>query len=664
MIKNFVLTVLFLFCKLLMIAQNVGIGTTSPNASAALEIKSTSKGLLIPRTSSAGRTAIINPAKGLILYDTTTNSFWFHNGTVWSNLAASGSVGWLLIGNSGSNPSTDFIGTADNINLRFKINNTNAGFLTKNGNVFWGLRSGNSNTNGYSNIAVGTDALKANTFNSNIVAIGDSALFNNGTGATAAFFEGAGNTAIGSKSLYLNTKGFSNTATGYVALYSNTTGSRNTANGYYALNSTSIGNDNIAIGFAALNHNSTASENTAIGNYALSSQTFNNGGIAWASGNTAIGYNALENNYPTAIDNGINNTAVGHSALALNTQGAYNTATGVATLYYNTTGNNNTASGYAALYNNTTGYQNTATGQGALYSNDIGYFNTAIGYSALALNTNGSNNTAVGNDALNAGGVNCTATGSRALYSNNTANNTADGFEALYKTTTGYDNAAVGYQALYHNIDGTFNTAIGYAADVALSGISNATAIGFSAVVNGSNKMQLGNMLTAAIATSGGYTIASDGRFKENLRDDVKGLDFIMKLKPVTYNFDYNLFDQFVGNAAVASTDPAEKALFVNQETNAGKNSEYKRQLVARTSKRETGFVAQDVEKAVNESGYTGFNGVYAPTNSKDNYSLDYSKMVVPLVKAVQEQQVIIEEQNKKIELLVKEIQGIKEKLK
>jgi hypothetical protein len=71
-------------------------------------------------------------------------------------------------------------------------------------------------------------------------------------------------------------------------------------------------------------------------------------------------------------------------------------------------------------------------------------------------------------------------------------------------------------------------------------------------------------------------------------------------------------------------------------------NLAYRRQLDARSSKRETGFVAQDVERAVKESGYTAFNGVYAPTNPKDNYALDYSKMVVPLVKAVQEQQYII----------------------
>jgi hypothetical protein len=644
-------------------SQNVGIGTSNPHASAALEIKANTKGLLVPRTSSSSRIAIANPAKGLMLYDTTTSSFWFHNGTLWNNLSATGSVGWLLSGNSGTNPSTDFIGTTDNSSLRFKINNSNAGLLTNNGNVAWGLRSGNNITSGYSNIAVGTDALKASTFNSNIVAIGDSALFNNGTGATQAFFEGAGNTAVGSKTLYSNTKGYSNTASGFVALYSNTIGNRNTASGYYALNANTMGNDNIAIGYAALLHNTTANENTAIGNYALSKQIFNNGGIAWASGNTAIGYNALNNNYPTAIDNGVFNTAAGNSALAYNTTGAYNTATGYGSLYYNTTGSSNVAGGYAALYNNTTGYQNTATGQGALYLNDIGHSNTAYGYSALALNTNGSDNTAVGNEALNGGGAQCTATGARALHVNNTAYNTADGYEALLKTTTGFGNTAVGHHALQTNVDGGFNTAIGYGADVALPGLGNATAIGYFAVVNSSNKMQLGSILTDVIATSGGYTIASDGRFKDNLRDDVKGLDFIMKLRPVTYNFSYIRYDQFIksdSNEDPDSISIAQRTVY--QKMNSEK-LEYKRQLKVKSEKRETGFVAQDVEKAVKESGYPGFNGVYAPTNDKDNYSLDYSKMVVPLVKAVQEQQLIIEDQNKKLKAMQADIEMLKAEL-
>ncbi|MEO6539931.1 MAG: hypothetical protein ABIN74_03025, partial [Ferruginibacter sp.] len=60
-------------------AQNVGIGTTTPNSNAMLEVNSSTKGILIPRTSTTTRITI--PAvKGLLVYDTTTNSFWFNDG--------------------------------------------------------------------------------------------------------------------------------------------------------------------------------------------------------------------------------------------------------------------------------------------------------------------------------------------------------------------------------------------------------------------------------------------------------------------------------------------------------------------------------------------------------------------------------------------------------
>ena len=60
------------------------------------------------------------------------------------------------------------------------------------------------------------------------------------------------------------------------------------------------------------------------------------------------------------------------------------------------------------------------------------------------------------------------------------------------------------------------------------------------------------------------------------------------------------------------------------------------------SSIRQSGFIAQEVEKAAKESGYD-FNGVHKPANENDNYSIGYSLFVVPLVKAVQEQQQIID---------------------
>ncbi len=74
-------------------AQNVAINNDGsvPHTSAALDIKSTNKGLLIPRLTTAERTAVATPAKGLLVFDTDTSTFWFYNGTTWTNLAAGAS---------------------------------------------------------------------------------------------------------------------------------------------------------------------------------------------------------------------------------------------------------------------------------------------------------------------------------------------------------------------------------------------------------------------------------------------------------------------------------------------------------------------------------------------------------------------------------------------
>lgn len=89
----------------------VGIGTTTPLSSAQFEISSTTGGLLIPRVTQAQRTAIATPANGLLVYQTdATTGFWYFNGTIWTNFAASG---WSLTGDTGTNPATNFVGTTD-----------------------------------------------------------------------------------------------------------------------------------------------------------------------------------------------------------------------------------------------------------------------------------------------------------------------------------------------------------------------------------------------------------------------------------------------------------------------------------------------------------------------------------------------------------------------
>ena len=64
-----------------------------------------------------------------------------------------------------------------------------------------------------------------------------------------------------------------------------------------------------------------------------------------------------------------------------------------------------------------------------------------------------------------------------------------------------------------------------------------------------------------------------------------------------------------------------------------------------------SGFLAQEVESAAQASGYD-FSGLTKPKNQNEVYTLSYESFVVPLVKALQEQQVIIEEQNLRINSL------------
>src|SRR5262245_27415605 len=66
---------------------SVGIGTTTPNNSAALEIQSNSKGLLLSRMTTAQRNAIVNPAIGLLVFDTEKNCFYLYDGNGWRAFA-------------------------------------------------------------------------------------------------------------------------------------------------------------------------------------------------------------------------------------------------------------------------------------------------------------------------------------------------------------------------------------------------------------------------------------------------------------------------------------------------------------------------------------------------------------------------------------------------
>lgn len=89
----------------------VGIGTTSPDPSAQLEITATDKGMLVPRMNAAQRDAIATPATGLMIYNTDDNAFWYYNGTRWVSVVNSG-IGpdtTTFVGNTVTPPSPNLI---------------------------------------------------------------------------------------------------------------------------------------------------------------------------------------------------------------------------------------------------------------------------------------------------------------------------------------------------------------------------------------------------------------------------------------------------------------------------------------------------------------------------------------------------------------------------
>jgi hypothetical protein len=352
------------------------------------------------------------------------------------------------------------------------------------------------------------------------------------------------------------------------------------------------------------------------GDATIAGLTIGRGGGGIAS-NTAAGYQSLYNN-----TSGYNNTAAGYQSLYSNTTGYYNTAAGYRSLYSNSTGSYNTAAGYLSLNSNTTGFGNTAAGYLSLYSNTTGYSNTAAGYQSLYSNTTGYSNTTAGDQSLNSN-----TTGYR---------NTAAGYAALYVNTTGYYNTAYGYGAGSYNDINTNCTFIGYDADQSVTtDFTNATALGNTSRITASNQVRIGNGSVTSIGGYANWTNVSDGRYKQHVQENVPGLAFINKLRPVTYHLDVKGINRFLGEDVREQHAYMEHAgETVEQTEESARLAESGRQQ--KESSTYTGFIAQEVEKAADELGYE-FSGVDKPQNEHSLYGLRYAEFVVPLVKAVQE---------------------------
>jgi hypothetical protein len=326
-------------------------------------------------------------------------------------------------------------------------------------------------------------------------------------------------------------------------------------------------------------------------------------GVLLLGGNPFLHNYGPANAYNTFVGQQAGNFTMGGSN---SYDGAYNTASGSYSLTSNTTGSMNTASGAWSLTSNTTGLYNTASGAWSLWQNTTGFANTASGLHSLYLNTTGSQNTASGAWSLqpNTTGNQNTASGVSSLYSNTTgSNNTASGYGSLYHNTTGLYNTASGLNAGQTNTTGSNNTFLGYGSDAAANNLTDATALGASALVDASNHVRIGDTAVTQIGGQVAWSNLSDARHKENIRDLDLGLDFVLALRPVAFTL----------------------------KTGDGRT--------------DMGFLAQDVE-AVLGDGYSvlGIGG-----DAERTLSLRYTDLIAPTVKAIQEQQATIQAQQAQI---------------
>lgn len=545
--------IFFLLSNLKILAQNVGINTTTPQS--VLEIKASNPlapantdGLLIPRVDTF---PAVNPSalqNGMMVYLTTVAGTslpgiycWNNTTANWDKLQTTTANNWELTGNSGTNPATNFIGTTDDVDLVFKRQNIVAGKIT-NSNTSLGWISMNNNTSGIFNTAIGMNALRSNTTGLHNTAVGGHALRQNLTGT--------GNIALGYESLLNNLSGINNIAIGYQSLSINTEGGQNYALGYRALGALQSGYNNIGIGSFADVANPNGSNQLSIGNVIYGKfmhspggtigigvtdpteklevagktkttnlQVTNGAGAGKLLTSDATGNAIWQDPTPQSDDwgrSGNAGTVAGTNFIGTtdavdvvfkrdNIQGGRigftNTALGNEALLLNTLANDNTAIGVSTLKSNTTGTHNTAIGSYALINNTGGRFNTSVGVSSMITNTTGQNNTAVGVNSLlsNTDGQSNVAAGFGSLQNNTLGHvNTAVGNNALFFNTTGSENVALGHYALGNKTIGNGNIAIGSNSGYnILSGLNN-IAIGVLTNMpnaNGSHQLNIGNQI-------------------------------------------------------------------------------------------------------------------------------------------------------------------------
>lgn len=217
--------------------------------------------------------------------------------------------------------------------------------------------------------------------------------------------------------------------------------------------------------------------------------------------------------------------------------------------------------------------------------------NLSVGINNLTLNTTGSGITSVGNGAG---------------YSNTTGGfNSFLGRDTGLNNTIGSYNTYVGHTAGKFGTEGSYNSSFGHLAGANVTTSVNTSSFGFDAQATGSNQVTLGNTAVTALRCNvQTITSLSDERDKTDILEISEGLDFVSKLKPVSFTW--------------------------NQRDNG------------RIGIKSAGFIAQDLLQLQNDS-LIGENLDLVSDLDPEKLEARYANLLPIMVKAIQELKAEIE---------------------
>ena len=331
----------------------------------------------------------------------------------------------------------------------------------------------------------------------------------------------------------------------------------------------------------------------------------------------------------------VTNTAVGHESLNAITSGNNNTCYGYHSGNTLTTASNNTIIGSSTTTNNSTsatvviGSSATATGDNAVcigHNSKISNSSTVIG--ANSGRTTGSYNTVVGRSAYYNVGAGVGEYNVVIGANSATANVSGDfnnilGTTSATSLTSGMNNCFIGTDASTIYTTQSNNCIIGNGSSTSGTAYNNCSSLGANInVLSGDNQVQLGDSATTTYVY-GTVQTRSDSRDKTDIKDIYFGLDFIDKLKPKLYKWDYR------EDYHVIERDEEGKII---KDVYLDKDGSKRR------NRWHAGLLAQDLKQTLDQMSMDfGVYQDHSVNGGGDKLTIGYEELIAPLIKAVQE---------------------------